>query len=144
MPMNGFTVGRDVSLDIFGSLGNVERFNLITNFDSKQNTSRITIKGIDGVNRYLELPEGWEGTLAITRADARVDNYFAQLEANYYAGSNISAAAITETIQEPGGGISQFRYEGVMMKLDDAGSFQGDAEVKQRISWCAARRRKVV
>jgi hypothetical protein len=142
--MNGFSVGRDVSIDIFGNLGNIERFNLITMFEAKQNTTRITIKGMDGVNRYLELPEGWEGSFAITRGNRAVDDYFAQIENTYYDGGDITAAAITETISEPGGGISQWRYEGVMMKLDDAGSFQGDAEVKQKISFCASRKRKVV
>lgn len=144
MPMNGFTVGRDVSIDIVGNLGTVERFNLITAFHTKQNTTKITIKGLDGKNRYLELPEGWDGGFDVTRGDSRLDDYFARLEDEYYDGSDIKAATITETIQEPSGGISQFRFEGVMLKLDDAGTFQGDAEVKQKITFCATRRRKVV
>lgn len=144
MPMNGFTVGRDVSIDLFGNLGSVVRFNLITQFESKQNTTRITIKGLDGKNRYLELPEGWEGSFAVTRGNRVVDDYFAQIEDTYYDGGDIQAASITETIQEPGGGISQWRFEGVMLKLDDAGSYQGDAEVKQKISFCATRKRRVI
>ncbi len=144
MPMNGFSVGRDVTIDLFGSLGAVERFNLITQFEKKQNTTRITIKGMDGKNRYLELPEGWEGSMSITRGDRRVDDYFANLEDQYYDGGDIQEASITETIQEPGGGISQWRYEGVMLKLDDGGTAKGDAEMTQKISFCATRRRKVV
>lgn len=144
MPMNNFSLGRDVSLDIAASNGQIVSFNLVTSFDKKQMTNKIKIKGIDGVTRYLEVPDGWEGSIDVTRGDRRLDDYVDQLEADYYAGKNVQAQSITETISEPDGTISQWRYEGVMFRLDDGGKFEGDKEVKQKLSWCASRRRKVI
>jgi hypothetical protein len=144
MPMNGFTVGRDISLQIMGQNGAVvANFATITAFDSKQNTVKVQSKGIDGVIRYLELPDGWEGSITIDRSNSNVDDYFAQLESNYYAGLTIGAAQITQTITEVNGGITQYRFVGVMLKLDDAGKYAGENLVSQKLSWCASKRLKI-
>src|ERR1035437_5523188 len=143
MPMNGFSVGRDVTLDIVGPHGTIVSLNLITDFDAKQSTEKQTIKGLDGLTRYLEIPEGWDGTITITRADRALDDFIASLEETYFAGQNVPSSFITETIQEPNGGISQWRYEGVMFKLDDAGSWK-TSDVTQKMSWVAGRKRRVV
>lgn len=144
MPMNGFTVGRDISLQILGQNNAVvASFSTITKFDSKQNTVKVQSKGIDGVIRFLELPDGWDGTIALDRSNSNVDDYFAQLESNYYAGVTIGAAQITQTITEVSGAITQYRYVGVMLKYDDAGSYAGENLVSQKLSWCASKRLKI-
>ena len=79
----------------------------------------------------------------VDRSNSAVDDYFAQLESNYYAGLTIGAAQITETITEVNGGITQYRYTGVMLKLDDAGELSGENLVKQKMSWCASKRLKI-
>ncbi len=144
MPMNGFSIGRDVSLDIAGQDGRIVSFNLITTFDAKQLTGKVTIYGLDGIIRFLEIPEGWDGTIGITRGDRALDDFIASLEEKYFAGENVVGQQITETINEPNGGISQWRYEGVMFKLDDSGSWKGNGDVQQKLSWCASRKRRVV
>lgn len=144
MPMNGFNVGRDVSLDVIGRNGQIASFNLITAFDAKQLTDKVSIRGIDGVVRFLELPGGWDGSFAIARADRVLDDFIADLEDAYYSGANVKASFITETITEPNGSISQWRYEGVMFKLDDAGSWKGNADVQMKLSWVASRKRKLI
>jgi hypothetical protein len=143
MPMNGFNVGRDIVLNLVGWDGAIQDFSLITSFDRKQETKHIQVKGIDGVVRHLEIPDGWNGTFDLERQNDAIDAYFAKLEAAYYDGVNIQAATITETITAPDGSIAQYRYTGVMMKLDDAGAFKGDDTVKEKISWCASKRIKV-
>src|SRR6185312_6111726 len=100
-------------------------------------------KGIDGIVRYLEIPDGWDGTFSYEKQDDQIDAYFAQLEAAYYAGQNIATSMITETITNADQSISQYRYTGVQFKFDDAGTWKGDQAVSQRISWCASRRIKV-
>ncbi|MFN3886139.1 MAG: hypothetical protein ACK4MG_04200 [Aquabacterium sp.] len=142
MPMNGFTVGRDVSLSVVTANGPL-RLTLITGFSAKPNTAETRVKGLDGVTRYLRFPDGWSGSFDVERQDSTVDDYFAQLEANYYAGINEQPATITETITEPNGSVTQWRYTGVLLKLEDAGTFQGDQTVKQRLSWVAARKIKL-
>lgn len=144
MPMNGFNIGRDISLDVAGQDGQIVSFNLVTGFEKKQVTEKVAINGLDGVTRYLEIPEGWEGTIDVTRADRRLDDFVASLEDKYFAGQNVLGQSITETIQEPDGSISQWRYEGVMFRLSDAGKWKGKGDVQMRLDWCASRRRKVV
>ena len=143
MPMNDFTVGKDIAVDIFDpNAGRVQRLTLRTMFDAKQVTQKVTIKGGDGITRYLELPEGWEGSFEFTRQNSNLDDYILSLEQAYYDGRNVQASQITETITEPNGAITQYRFTGVMFKLSDAGSWKGDGEVKQKLDWCASRRFK--
>lgn len=142
MPVNDFSVGRDITLDIITPQGPA-RFKLRKTFAAKQDTNDIREKGLDGIVRHLILPDGWSGTFEFARQDAEVDRFFSRLENDYFAGLNIPAMTITETISEPTGARSQFRYEGVMLKLDDAGEWKGDSTVPQRISWVASRRRQV-
>jgi hypothetical protein len=140
MPVNNFNVGRDVTLQIVGYDGTIQNFSLITSFDGKQETHQIKIMGMDGTVRFLELPAGWTGSFAIDRQNRLLDQYFANLESGYYAGLNVQAATITETISEVDGSTSQWRYTGVVFKLDDAGAWKGDSQVNMKVSWSASRR----
>jgi hypothetical protein len=142
MPLNGYTVGRDLSLDIVGPTGPI-RFNQITEFKAKPDITDQKIKGLDGITRHLRFPDGWSGSFSIERQDSALDDYWAQLEANYYAGINEQSLTITETITEVNGSVSQYRFQEVLLKLDDAGDYKGDASVKQMLSFVAARRIKV-
>lgn len=142
MPINNFSVGRDVSLDIVGPNGPL-RFSLITNFNSKQTSKENSIKGLDGITRPVRFFDGWTGSFSLERQDSAVDDYFAQLEANYYAGINEGSVTITETITEASGAVTQYRYVGVLLKYDDSGSWAGDATVKQSLSFIASRKLKV-
>jgi hypothetical protein len=142
MPVNNFSVGKDVSLDIIGPTGPV-RFNLITGFTAKPDTSDAKVKGLDGVTRHVLFPDGWIGSFDIERQDSGIDDYFAQLEANFYAGLNQSSVTLMETITEVSGAVTQYRFTGVLLKLEDAGDWKGDATVKQRIAFMASRRIKV-
>ncbi len=142
MPINNFSVGRDVSLDVVTPDGPLP-FGLITKFTAKPDITDKKIKGIDGITRHVRFPDGWSGVFDVERQDSTLDDYFASLEANYYAGMNELSCTITETIQEVSGAVSQFRYVGVLLKLDDAGDWAGDETVKQKLSFVASRRLKV-
>jgi len=142
MPINGFSVGRDVSLDIVGPAGPV-RLNLITAFRSKQEVNEQKVKGMDGITRPLRFFDGWTGGFDIERQDSTVDDYFCQLEANYYSGLNEATVSITETITEVSGAVTQYRYVGVLLKYEDAGEKKGDTTVKQKLGFFASRRLKV-
>ena len=142
MPVNSFTVGRDVALTIVTPSGPLN-LALITSFQAAPSYADVKVKGIDGITRHARFHDGWGGSLMIERQDSTVDDYFAQLEANYYAGVNEQPATITETITEASGAVSQYRYLQVLLKLDDAGTFAGDSTVKQKLSFVAARRVKV-
>lgn len=143
MPVNNFNVGRDFTLQIVGYDGTIQNFNLQVSFDSKQETHSIKIMGMDGTVRFLELPAGWSGSMTYDRQDRLLDDYFANLESGYYSGLNIQAATITETINEVSGATSQYRYTGVVFKMDDAGAKKGDTQVNMKIGFQASRRLKV-
>src|SRR5665213_421795 len=128
MALDQFTTGRAVTLT------------LVTGFQSKQDSVEQKIKGLDGVTRHVRFFGGWSGTFNVERQDSTVDDYFSQLEQNYYSGVLETPASITETIAEVDGSISQYRYQGVLLKLDDAGEYRGDQSVKQALSFVASRR----
>ncbi|AYM76900.1 hypothetical protein D9M09_14655 [Janthinobacterium agaricidamnosum] len=142
MPLNGYSVGRDLSLDIIGPNGPIN-LNQIVGFTAKPDVTDKKIKGLDGITRHLRFPDGWSGSFDLERQNNVVDDYFSTLEANYYAGLNESPATITETIQEVDGSISQYRFLQVLLTLEDPGSFKGDDTVRQKVRFVAARRVKV-
>jgi len=142
MPQNGFTVGRDVSLNVVTPQGNLS-LNLITSFSAKPDVTDQKIKGLDGITRHVRFPDGWTGGFSLERQDSTLDDYWAQVEANFYAGTNETPCTITETITEASGAVTQYRYVGVLLMLSDPGSFAGDATVKQSLSFSAQRRLKV-
>lgn len=139
---NQFNVGKDVSLDIIGPSGPL-RFSIMTGFDAKPTYKSLDSKGLDGLDRFDDLPAGWNGSLSLDRADSTVDDFFAQKEANFYSGLASTAVTITETITEINGAVSQYRYTGVSLTLQDAGKKSADSKIAMTIGFRAARRLKV-
>jgi hypothetical protein len=142
MPINNFSVGRDVTLTIVTASGPLN-LSLITGFHSRPNMAETAVKGLDGITRHVRFFDGWIGGFDVERADSTVDDYFAQIEANYYAGINEQPGTITETITEVNGAITQYRYLNVLLKYDDAGNWAGDQTVKLKLSFVAAQRQKI-
>lgn len=139
MPLQGYSIGRDVTLVLQTPSGPLS-IPKITNFTRKQDATVERVKRIDGITETLRFFDGWSGGLRAKRNGPGVDRYFAQLEANYYAGLNEIAAQIYETVTEPNGAISQFRYDGVMLTYDDAGNVAGDSSIEISLTFTASRR----
>jgi hypothetical protein len=138
-----YNVGSETRLTIISN-GVPLSGTILTEFESRQNTTLLDSKGMDGINRYRHLGEGWEGTLAFDRADSVIDDYFAALEAAQYLGRPPPTVEIVETIVNPNTNIpSKYRFEGVTMKMDTAGRRGGDSKIEQRIAWSCSRRVKV-
>jgi hypothetical protein len=112
----------------------------ITSFKAKQETTEETVKRIDGTVDRVRFFEGWTGTFMIERRDATLDQYFCQIESNYFSGIADGPISLTETITEQDGSISQFRYRKVLLKLDDAGEWAGDKTVKRTMTFVASRK----
>jgi hypothetical protein len=145
MPINDFSVGRDIAIDLFDANSNaIVSFNIRTGFEAKPLTTEIKIKGLDGTTRFGYLPDGYQGSIDFERAGPELENFILGLEATYFAGNNVKASQITETITEPGGTVSQYRYTGVMVKLAESGAWKGDASIKQKLDWCASRKIQVL
>ncbi len=144
MPISGLSVGRDVTLDVFDpNTGGIVSFAVITSFDTKQDTTDLKAKGLDGTVRHGTEYDGWSGSIMLDRQNAIADAFFAFLEAMYYSGQNIQAQSITQTIQEADGSVTQWSFIGLALKLDDAGNWQNGKFVSQKISWRASRRLQI-
>ena len=142
MPQQGYSIGRDRSVVIILPDGTNLRLGKVTDFESKPSTTNQTVKGLDGVIDHLRFHEGWTFTLKTERRSPDLDNYWASIEANYYAGISEPPVTLVETTLEPDGSVSQFRYEKVVLSFDEAGSWAADKSVSQSLSGMAAKRIK--
>ncbi|WP_426102905.1 hypothetical protein [Pseudomonas sp. PSPC3-3] len=142
MPINGFTMGKDVSIDINTSNGPL-RLPAVTKFTSEPVLGNISVTTLNGVTEEAPFPKNWKGTVSIERRDSTADDYQAQWEADYFGGVTRAASTITETIQESNGSFSTYRYTSVQLQLSKAGDKAGDKTVEQDFNWTAQRRLKV-
>jgi hypothetical protein len=142
MPVNNFTVGRDVSLVINTPNGQLT-IPGITDFTADPMTTELKSKPLSGIPQFGYVPDGWKISLKLDRMNRTIDNFWAAFEAAYYAGSNQVAGTINETISELDGSVSQWRYTGVVLKLEKAGDFSGDKKVEQSLTGLASQKIQV-
>lgn len=142
MPLNNFSVGRDIALSVDTPTGPLV-LSLITAFDSKQEVIKKKVKGLDGITRKVNFPDGWLGSFEVERQNSVVDDYFCTLEAAFYAGQNQPNATITETVSEPDGSVHQYQYKNVALYYEQRGPWRGDDTVKLKITFDAERRLKL-
>lgn len=143
MPANGYSIGRDITLNLVTANGVLPLIG-ITSFKTKQETTEEKVKQIDGTVDNVRFFEGWSGTFMVERKDSSLDRYFCQIEADYFAGIQEGEVTITETITERNGSISQFRYRKVLLKLDDAGEWAGDKTVKRTMTFICSRKITII
>ncbi|MBV8656621.1 MAG: hypothetical protein JO142_02240 [Burkholderiales bacterium] len=141
MAVNGFSVGKDVTVSVNTATGPLQ-LNLVTGFTAKPTMVDIKVKGLDGITRHVRFPDGWAGEIDIERADSTLDDWWANWEANYYAGNAEQSGTITEVIQNPDGSVSTYRFRQVLLTFDDPGNWRGDSTVKMKCKFVAARREK--
>ena len=139
MPVNSYSVGRDLTFTLVGPYG-VVTVSGATDYSTKPMFTDLKHKGLDGVVRHGQIPDGWEISVKLERQDAVLDRLFARLEADYYAGVNVQGGTVNEVIKEADGSVSQYRYEGVVLKLDGAGDYKGDSFVPLGLTLMASRR----
>lgn len=142
MPINGISVGKDVVITLNDNNGTIVT-NRIKAFGSRQKSSNRESVAIDGINRHINIPMGWEGNFEMERTSSAIDDYIFNNEQLYYAGQNVPAITITETITEANGSTSQYQYLGVVIALDNAGDWKADDYITQKINFSAQQRKKV-
>ena len=143
MPLSQYNIGRDSTFTLNSTAG-LLRPAILTNFTAKQETAQISSMPLNGEPIHNEVPQGWSGSFDFDRANSVMDDFFVRQEGNYYLGIAPDQVTITETIREVGGGLSQYQYVGVSLKMDDAGSRQADQKQVQKVSFRASRRLKVL
>jgi len=139
MPINGISVGKDIIIVLNDNNGNVVT-NRVKSFVSKQKTSNRETIALDGINRHLNIPTGWEGSFEMERTSSIIDQFIYNIEQAYDSGATVPLISITETITETDGSISQYLYQGCVIQLDSAGEWKGDDLVTQKINFMASSR----
>jgi len=142
MPQLGYSLGRDVAVDIITPMGKL-RIPKVTKFTSKTKLTSTDITALSGSTDTLQTPKGWEGQFDAERMDSTLDDFWAQWEDNYFNGIDTSGGTITETIEESNGSVSVYRYENVSFHLTNPGDKEGDKTIKQTMTFTANRRKKV-
>ena len=142
MPSYNFSVGRDVSLTVVTSYGTLT-FNGLTDFSADPMTTDLKSKGIDGTPRFGFIPDGWKGSFKLDRLDPLTDNWWANVEADYFSGKNAQTGTIQEIVTEADGSVTQWQYTGVVLRLDKAGDWGGDRKVEQSVTFEAALKTKI-
>lgn len=141
MPQMGYSIGRDVTIVITLADGTQLRPGKVTSFNWKPETTKSKIKALDGTIDTLRFWEGGSGTIKAERRNGDIDAYFASLEAAYYAGISEKPCTIQETIAEPDGSVSQYRFERVILDYDP-GTWESDKSVSNGIPFTYGRRVK--
>ena len=98
----------------------------LTDFSAKAKTSTLEGKTLDGIKQHAYIPDGYDLSFKIDRKDASADDFWSNFEAQYYAGGNQVADTIYQTLRESDGSVSQWRFTGVIVKLDNLGDYSGD------------------
>jgi hypothetical protein len=139
MPVNSFTVGKDLTFTLVGPNGNIT-LSGVTDYTTKPMFKDLEHDGIDGGTEFAAIPRGWEISIKLDRQDNTLDVLFAALEAAYFAGTNITGGTISENITEVSGSVTKFQYTGVSYTLEDAGNYKGDSFVPQSLRAKCSRR----
>src|SRR5215469_10319270 len=116
MPVNGYTVGRDLAVSITGP-SNVDitiAGNMVTHFDAKPLKREDMSRPLNSPPRCLYIPDGWRGTIEFDRQDATLDTFQSDQEANFWNGVNLLGGTLLETVTEVDGTTTQYQFNDVM------------------------------
>lgn len=139
MPMSGLNVGSDAQFVVVTSIGNLSLPTLI-NFDFKQEVIKQKVRPLNATNIPLRFFDGWSGTFEVERADSTLDDYFALMEQTELSGSSMPLGTIQQTIQTANSTVEVWQFQGVVLSFDDAGKYEKQKTVMQKVSFeCATR-----
>ena len=142
MPINSFSIGRDCQLVVMGPQGRVD-LTYVTSFESRQMTQSIRLDRLDGIQMGAELPKGWEGSFKVERGTSAVDDFIASSEQSFLNSGALPAGTVYQYVTEVDGSVSTYQFSGVVFKLLNAGSWKGDASVRQKLEFFATQRQRI-
>jgi hypothetical protein len=134
-----FTIGPNCSVAIFQG-GSELNLGLITQimFSSKIEIEKKRINLMSGYTFILPFIQNWTGEITIQRTDNSLDSLWYNLfEAPVKAGAPYPTCNIIQTVAETGGGTTRFTFQGAALFFDDAGSFENEQGVVQKVSFSA-------
>lgn len=142
MGITAFSIGRDTQLVVMGPNGRID-ISHVTGFESRQLTSPVRISRLDGRQLGAELPKGWEGSFEVERGTSALDDFISSLEQAFYNGGGPLTGTMYQYVTEVDSSVSTYQFDNVVFKLASAGSWRGDASVKQKLEFYATRKRRI-
>jgi hypothetical protein len=142
VPATQFSIGSDCTLVVIAPSGQID-LTYVTGFESRQLTAQVRVDRLDGVQMGAELPKGWEGGFDLERGSSEVDDFIAGIEAAYYSGGAMQTSTLYQYVNEVDGSTSTYQYSSVVFRLANAGTWKGDAAVRQRLEFFASSRIRV-
>jgi hypothetical protein len=134
-----FSIGRDSQVVVLGAYGRVDLAH-VTGFEARQLTASVRVDRIDGVQLGVELPKGWDGHFDLERGNSAAEDFIAQLEADFHAGNSPAPGTLYQYIVESDGSTSTYQFDNAVFRMANAGTWRGDASVKQRLEFFASTR----
>ena len=116
----------------------------IVKFGWKQVTEKETSRPLNAPPILAHTPNGWIGEITFDRVDATIDTFFAQLEAAYWNNVLTYSGSIMVYLLEINKTTTQWQLTGATMTLSDAGVFESQKKITQRIDWEAAQRKQIL
>ena len=132
-----FNIGRDATVSIIANAAPLNPLT-ITNFTYQQQAMELKSRPLNGPPVHQKIPDGWEGELEYDRGSNTLDVYFAQEEANYWAGNAYVPISILLSVKDANTqAISQMRFDNVILIYESGGSYKSDDKVTQKVKWKA-------
>lgn len=136
-----FTLGPNNSIAIYDVNGEVNwGISTTISWTSSTVIERRPINLMIGLRFNLLFNQGWKGEFDIQRSNGALDVYWANLEAQVRAGLAYPTFTIIQTIKETDGTTSRYTFVGSSISYDDAGKFQNEEGVVQRLMFTSPTR----
>ena len=142
MASQTFNIGFDAQLVLVGPFGRVD-LSHVKEWDTKQMTKEIKVTPLNGPPIFREIPDGWEFSFKIERNNNAADDLINRIETAYYNGASLQASTLYAYYAETDGSTSSYEYQGVALKLNNAGSWKQESAVEMVLEGKASRRIRV-
>ncbi len=137
-----YTIGRNCQLVL---LWNGTRVDLsdVTGFTASQEVKHQRADPLNSTPVEFTTPSGWRGEFTIDRGNSAVDDLVAAIESAFWSAGTIGSGTIYQYVTEPDGSLSTYEFSGVSLVLSNAGNYQADVIVRQKIGFFASQRVKL-
>lgn len=134
-----FTLGPNNSIAIFKGGQEID-IGVITTvvWSSRQEIEKKKINLMSGFTFPLAFLHDWMGEFTIQRTDNRLDSFwYNNVEVPVRSGLPFPVFNIIQTIRESNSTISRYTFQGAQLFYDDAGTYENENGVIQKVSFSA-------
>lgn len=138
-------VGRDYNFGLYDvRTGTIVDFGDIQTIDIKPQKHDIKSMPYNGVPKYGYIPDGYKGTMSITRTGSKLEDMQLAINQAFNSGENLVAGYLNETVTDPDGTVNRYQYKGVVFHLDDLGSISREKTITQKVEFMASEKVKLL